>query len=110
MSDAPARGVGMVMTSGAYLSAFLLVVGVAGSMLAGSADVTPPLAAIKGIDELRPSSLEAAGIVALILTPILQLICSAWLFYRKGERLFGSLALLVLFIVSGATLIGRAVV
>ena len=49
--------------------------------------------ALRRLPELDPRALAAVGVVILVATPILQLLTSAFLFWRKHDRLYLALTL-----------------
>jgi uncharacterized membrane protein len=56
---------------------------------------------------LDPRALAAVGVIILVATPILQLLMSAFLFWRKHDRLYLALSLTVCVIIAvGALLTG----
>jgi len=63
--------------------------------------------ALRRLPELDPRGLAAVGVVILVATPILQLLTSAFLFWRKRDRLYLGLTLTVCVIIAtGALLTG----
>ena len=63
--------------------------------------------ALRRLPELDPRALAAVGVVILVATPILQLLTSAFLFWRKRDRLYLALTLSVCGIIAcGALLTG----
>jgi len=63
--------------------------------------------ALRHLPELDPRALAAVGVVILVATPILQLLTSAFLFWRKRDRLYLGLTLTVCVIIAtGALLTG----
>ena len=63
--------------------------------------------ALRRLPQLDPRALAAVGVVILVATPILQLLTSAFLFWRKRDRLYLALTLGVcLIIATGALLTG----
>jgi uncharacterized membrane protein len=63
--------------------------------------------ALRRLPELDPRALAALGVVILVATPILQLLTSAYLFWRKKDRLYVGLTLTVCLIIAvGALLTG----
>jgi len=56
--------------------------------------------ALRDLPELDPRGLAAVGVVILVATPILQLLTSAFLFWRKHDRLYVVLTLTVCAIVA----------
>ena len=63
--------------------------------------------ALRRLPELDPRALAAVGVIILVATPILQLLTSAFLFWRKHDRLYVGLTLTVCLIIAiGALLTG----
>jgi uncharacterized membrane protein len=63
--------------------------------------------ALRRLPELDPRALAGLGVVILVATPILQLLTSAFLFWRKRDRLYVGLTLAVCVIIAtGALLTG----
>lgn len=56
--------------------------------------------ALRDLPEFDPRGLAAVGVVILVATPILQLLTSAFLFWRKHDRLYVLLTLTVCAIVA----------
>jgi uncharacterized membrane protein len=51
--------------------------------------------ALRHLPDLDPRALAAVGVIILVATPILQLLASAFLFWRKRDRLYVGLTLTV---------------
>ena len=63
--------------------------------------------ALRRLPDLDPRALAAVGVIILVATPILQLLMSAFLFWRKRDRLYLALTLTVCLIIAvGALLTG----
>jgi len=63
--------------------------------------------ALRRLPELDPRSVAAVGVLIIVATPILQLLTSAILFWRKHDRLYVALTLMVCVIIAiGALLTG----
>ena len=63
--------------------------------------------ALRRLPELDPRALAAVGVIILVATPVLQLFTSAFLFWRKHDRLYLGLTATVCVIVAiGALLTG----
>jgi uncharacterized membrane protein len=63
--------------------------------------------ALRRLPEFDPRALAALGVVIVVATPILQLLTSAFLFWRKKDRLYVGLTLTVCLIIAlGALLTG----
>jgi uncharacterized membrane protein len=61
--------------------------------------------ALRRLPELDPRALAALGVVILVATPILQLFTSAFLFWRKHDRLYLGLTLMVCVIIAAGALL-----
>ena len=61
--------------------------------------------ALRRLPELDPRALAALGVVILVATPILQLLTSAYLFWRKKDRLYVGLTLTVCLIIAVGALV-----
>jgi uncharacterized membrane protein len=61
--------------------------------------------ALRRLPEIDPRALAAVGVVILIATPILQLLTSAFLFWRKHDRLYVILTLTVCVIIATGALL-----
>jgi uncharacterized membrane protein len=61
--------------------------------------------ALRLLPHLDPRALAAVGIIIVVATPILQLLMSAFLFWRKRDRLYLGLTLLVCAIVAAGALL-----
>jgi uncharacterized membrane protein len=61
--------------------------------------------ALRLLPHLDPRALAAVGIIIVVGTPILQLLASAFLFWRKRDRLYLGLTLLVCAIVAAGALL-----
>jgi|GEM_PF-6026540 len=63
--------------------------------------------ALRRLPELDPRAVAAVGVLIIVATPILQLLTSAVLFWRKHDRLYVGLTLMVCVIIAiGALLTG----
>ncbi len=60
--------------------------------------------ALRRLPDLDPQGLAALGVIILVATPILQLLTSAFLFWRKHDRLYLSFTLLVCVIIAAGAL------
>ncbi|MCA1842185.1 MAG: DUF1634 domain-containing protein [Actinobacteria bacterium] len=56
--------------------------------------------ALRRLPDLDPRGLAALGVIILVATPVLQLLTSAFLFWRKHDRLYVGLTLTVCAIVA----------
>jgi uncharacterized membrane protein len=61
--------------------------------------------ALRRLPEIDPRALAAVGVVILVATPILQLLTSAFLFWRKHDRLFVILTVTVCLIIATGALL-----
>ena len=62
---------------------------------------------LRRLPELDPGALAAVAVIILVATPVLQLLTSAFLFWRKHDRLYLGLTVTVCVIVAiGALLTG----
>jgi uncharacterized membrane protein len=61
--------------------------------------------ALRRLPQLDPRGLAALGVIILVATPILQLLASAFLFWRKHDRLYLTLTLLVCLIIAAGALL-----
>jgi len=107
------RIIGLVLRSGVLTSAVLMAVGFAGLLAGGGlsrmsgrdrslADL------LSGLPRGTPESIAALGAVVLVATPVLQLLTSAVLFWRKRDRLYTLLAVIVLGIVALGAVMARS--
>jgi uncharacterized membrane protein len=94
-----------VLAATAFLGAGLPFV-VARARSGGEAELSVGRA-LRQLPSLRPESLAALGVVILVATPVVQLLTSAVLFWRKRDRLYVGLAVLVLAIVAVGALVTR---
>jgi uncharacterized membrane protein len=61
--------------------------------------------ALRRLPELDPRGLAAVGVIILVATPVLQLLTSAFLFWRKRDRLYLMLTLTVCVIIAAGALL-----
>jgi uncharacterized membrane protein len=64
--------------------------------------------ALRRLPALDPRGLAALGVLVLVATPILQLLASAFLFWRKRDRLYLGFTLLVCLIIATGVLFAAA--
>jgi len=106
------RIIGLVLRGGVLTSAVLMAVGFAGLVAGGGlsrmggrdrslADL------LSGLPQGKPEAIAALGAVVLVATPVLQLLTSAVLFWRKRDRLYTLLAVIVLGIVALGAVVAR---
>jgi uncharacterized membrane protein len=60
---------------------------------------------LRHLPDLDPRGLAALGIIVLVATPVLQLLTSAFLFWRKRDRLYLGLTLAVCAIIAAGALL-----
>ena len=90
-----------LLRTGVLVAAGLLAVAMPGIVLRRPGGAGPTVGeALRELPSVHPETLVALAVLVLVATPILQLVTSAVLFWRKGDRLFLSLALLVAAIVA----------
>jgi len=98
-----------VLRTGVLLAAALLAAGLPWITFRRPPPGTPgpSVSVLRDLSSLHPETLAALGVVVLVATPVLQLLTSAVLFWRKRDRLFLALTLVVCSIVGlGAALMG----
>ena len=98
------KRIALILRTGVIASAVLLTASlpwiiVRGGSRAGTSSLWVG-EALRRLPDLDPRSLAALGVLILALTPILQLLASAFLFWRKQDRLYLGLTLLVCLIVA----------
>ena len=97
--DAIYQGAVRILRGGFALSAIVLVLGVAWSLVDRhplSAEVLPFQKIPRALADGNPSALIDLGILLMMLTPVLTVLAIALSFSRLGERRFFSLSLGVL--------------
>jgi uncharacterized membrane protein len=97
-----------VLQAGFRLSAVLLVVGLALSLIrrqALPATLGSPVVIFDRLMDGNGSSLVALGILAVIATPLVATAVIAWSFYQQGDRRFAGVATLVLAILIGSLVV-----
>lgn len=62
----------------------------------------------KGTVALKPYAVITTGLILLILTPVLRVAISIWVFMREGDKLYMGITTLVLIILVISFLIGKA--
>jgi uncharacterized membrane protein len=99
-----------VLRTGVVTAAVLLTVSQPWILFQDRAHRTSRLSvgeALRRLPDLDPRALAAVGVIILVATPILQLLTSAFLFWRKGDRLYLGLTVTVCVIIAvGALLTG----
>jgi uncharacterized membrane protein len=103
--------IAQVLRLGVIASATLLTVSMPWVVVQGESRQTTALSvgeALRRIPALDPRGLAALGVIILVATPILQLVASAFLFWRKQDRLYLGFTLLVCVIVAVGALLAAA--
>ena len=97
-----------ILRAGVMSAAVLLTVSLPWILFQDRSDRTHHLSvgeALRRLPELDPRGLAAVGVIILVATPILQLLTSAFLFWRKRDRLYLTLTLLVCGIIAAGALL-----
>jgi uncharacterized membrane protein len=104
------RRIATVLRTGVVTAAALLAVSLPWILVQSRSDRAQDLSvgeALRQLPDLDPRALAAVGVIILVATPILQLLTSAFLFWRKHDRLYLVLTLTVCTIIAlGALLTG----
>ena len=99
------RRVGLILRAGAALAVVLLSIGLVGMIATGSwgtRGAKSPGSVGRVLTDLgqgRPESVAALGIIVIVATPVAQLLTSALLFWRRRDRPYAAVTMLVLAIV-----------
>ena len=110
--------VSTVLIVGVSVAAILIAAGFVGSLLVGwegslvgatgaPAPTTDFSALIDNLLELRPIALAQAGLLVLLLTPVVRVAASVLAFWLEGDRLYVGITAVVLAILLGSLLIPR---
>ena len=106
------RIIGLVLRGGVLTSAGLMAVGLVGLLAGGGLGRLGRPAGDRSLGQLlsglsagRPEAVATLGTIVLVATPVLQLITSALLFWRKRDRLYTLVAVVVLGIVAVGALV-----
>ena len=97
-----------ILRAGVVAAAALLTVALPWIVVQDRSHRAHPLSvgeALRRLPDLDPRAMAAVGVVILVATPILQLLASAFLFWRKRDRLYLGLTLLVCAIVAAGALL-----
>jgi uncharacterized membrane protein len=103
--------IGLILRTGVIAAAALLTVAQPWIVAEGGSRRTSAVSvgeALRRLPSLDPQSLAALGVIILVATPILQLVASAFLFWRKRDRLYLSFTLLVCVIIAAGALFAAA--
>ncbi|KIL38343.1 membrane protein [Gordoniibacillus kamchatkensis] len=99
---------------GVYVSATVIIFGLILFFVRGSSgyqgDAYPNSLPdiVRGIMALRPYAVIMLGIILLILTPVLRVAISVWVFKREGDKLYVGITSIVLVILIVSFLLGKA--
>jgi uncharacterized membrane protein len=102
--------IALILRTGVIAAAVLLTVALpwivvqGGSRRAAAQSVDQALRRLPAFD---PRGLAALGVIILVATPILQLLASAFLFWRKHDRLYLGFTLLVCLIIAAGALLAN---
>ncbi|MGH9011849.1 MAG: DUF1634 domain-containing protein [Acidimicrobiia bacterium] len=103
--------IGLILRTGVIAAAALLTVAEPWIVTQSGEKSTSAVSvgeALRRLPALDPRGLAALGVIILVATPILQLIASAFLFWRKHDRLYLSFTLLVCAIIAAGALFASA--
>jgi uncharacterized membrane protein len=103
--------IALILRTGVIASAVLLTVSLPWIVVRGGSRQASSLSvgeALRRLPALDPRGLAALGVIILVATPILQLVASAFLFWRKRDRLYLGFTVLVCVIVAAGALLAAA--
>jgi uncharacterized membrane protein len=103
--------IALILRTGVVASAVLLTVSLPWIVVGGASRQASSLSvgeALRRLPALDPRGLAALGVIILVATPILQLVASAFLFWRKRDRLYLGFTVLVCVIVAAGALLAAA--
>lgn len=103
--------IALILRTGVIGAAVLLTVAMPWIVVQGGSRQTSALSvgeALRRLPALDPRALAALGVIVLVATPILQLVASAFLFWRKRDRLYLGFTLLVCVIIAAGALLATA--
>jgi uncharacterized membrane protein len=103
--------IGLILRTGVIAAAALLTVAQPWIVAHGGSTRTSGGSvgdALRRLPALDPRGLAALGVIILVATPILQLVASAFLFWRKHDRLYLGFTVLVCLIIAIGTLLAAA--
>ena len=103
--------IALILRTGVWSAAVLLTVSLPWIVVRDGSRRTSALSvgeALRRLPALDPRGLAALGIIVLVATPILQLLASAFLFWRKRDRLYLGFTLLVCLIIAVGALFAAA--
>ena len=102
--------IALILRAGVIAAAALLTVSLPWVVVPGGSRPSAPLSvgeALRGLP-FDPRGMAALGVIILVATPILQLVASAFLFWRKRDRLYLGFTVLVGVIVAAGALVAAA--
>jgi len=106
--SAPRRYTSAALTGGVIVAAVLfgvaLLAEVAG-MEPGEGEMTDLAAVLDGLVSLTPWAWATAGVYAVVLTPVVGLVVTAWEYFSVGDRRTVVLALAILAILATSAVI-----
>jgi uncharacterized membrane protein len=103
--------IALILRAGVIAAAALLTLAMPWIVIHSGSDQTaaPSVGeALRRLPALDPTSVAALGVIILVATPILQLVASAVLFWRKGDRLYLGFTVLVCLIIAAGALVAAA--
>jgi len=103
--------ISLILRTGVIASAALLTVAQPWIVARAGSKRTSALSvgeALRRLPALDPRGLAALGVIILVATPILQLVASAYLFWRKHDRLYLAFTVLVCVIIAVGTILAAA--
>ena len=103
--------IALILRTGVIAAGALLTVSLPWIVVEGGSRQSAALSvgeALRRIPALDPRGLAALGVIILVATPILQLLASAFLFWRKRDRLYLGFTVLVCLIVAVGALFAAA--
>ena len=103
--------IALILRTGVVASAVLLTMSLPWIVVRGGSRRTSSLSvgeALRRLPALDPRGMAALGVIILVATPILQLLASAFLFWRKRDRLYLGFTVLVCLIVAAGALLAAA--
>ncbi len=103
-----------ILQTGVLVAAAILLLGVAAWIGRGDAGYPPPGyptragEVLAGLREGRPAAVLQAGLLVLLMTPVVRVAASAVVFWVQGDRLFTALTLAVLGLLALGLALGGA--
>ena len=103
--------IALILRAGVIAAAALLTVSLPWIVVQGGSRQSSALSvgeALRQLPALDPRGMAALGVIILVATPILQLLASAFLFWRKHDRLYLGFTMLVCVIIAAGALLAAA--